>query len=157
MKEPSTLDRDGIAARIPHAGRMCLLDAMLAWDEQRIECLATSHLAPDNPLRSRSGLQAACAIEYAAQAMALHGGLVAPAGAGPQAGYLASVRGVRLAVARLDELPGPLRVRAQRLAGDERQVMYAFELDCAPLGRIAEGRATVVLNTPLAASPETLA
>lgn len=152
MKTPATLDRAGIAARIPHAGRMCLLDAMLHWDRERIACETDSHRAADNPLRSRSGLQAACAIEYAAQAMALHGALVAPVGAGPQAGYLASVRGVKLAVARLDELPGPLQVRAQRLAGDERQVMYAFELDCAPLGRIAEGRATVVLNTPLPAA-----
>ena len=80
---------------------MCLLDEMLHWDRERIACATDSHRVADNPLRSRSGLQAACAIEYAAQAMALHGALVAPAGAGPQAGYLASVRGVKLAVARL--------------------------------------------------------
>ena len=34
------LDHDAIAARIPHAGPMCLLDQAVSWDESRIECTA---------------------------------------------------------------------------------------------------------------------
>lgn len=146
---PLTLDRAGIAERIPHQGRMCLLDRLEAWDARRVRCSTRSHLAQDNPLRSASGLLAPAAIEYAAQAMALHGALVAPEESGPAAGYLASVRGVRLQAERLDEVLGLLRVQAERLAGDERQVMYRFTVGDEAGRVLAEGRATVVLNTPL--------
>jgi predicted hotdog family 3-hydroxylacyl-ACP dehydratase len=151
MTAPATLDHAGIAARIPHAGTMCVLDRLLRWDEAEVVCSATSHQAGDNPMRTASGLLAPVLIEYAAQAMALHGGLLAPPGAGATPGYLASVRGVRFTVLRIDDIAGALQVRVQRLAGDDRQVMYAFEVHDDSARLLAEGRATVVLNTPLPA------
>lgn len=146
MSGPFTLDRAGIAARIPHQDRMCLLDRLVAWSADHIECRSASHHAADNPLRSASGLLAPCAIEYAAQAMALHGSLVAPPGDVPAPGYLASVRQVRLAVATLHDVPGELRVHANRLAGDTRQILYQFSVSDESARVLAEGRATVVLN-----------
>ncbi|SCC92600.1 putative 3-hydroxylacyl-(Acyl carrier protein) dehydratase-like protein [Thiomonas sp. X19] len=71
------LDHAWIAAHIPHQGSMCLLDAVLRWDAQHIVCSATSHRDASNPLRQFDRLGAACGIEYAAQAMAVHGALVA--------------------------------------------------------------------------------
>ena len=147
--QPATLSRDGIAQRIPHQGRMCLLDLLLHWTASQIECSATSHTAGDNPLRSARGLLAPCAIEYAAQAMALHGALTAPAGVQSSPGYLASVREVRLSVLRLDDIAGALQVRAQRLAGAASLVAYAFSVAAASGRLLAEGRASVVLNSPL--------
>ncbi|WP_309246593.1 hypothetical protein [Ramlibacter montanisoli] len=44
-----TLDHAAIAGLIPHAGRMCLLARVDAWDAQRIRCSATSHRESDNP------------------------------------------------------------------------------------------------------------
>ena len=44
------LPRAWIAAHIPHAGSMCLLDEVVAWDDERICCTATSHRDPGNPL-----------------------------------------------------------------------------------------------------------
>jgi predicted hotdog family 3-hydroxylacyl-ACP dehydratase len=146
MNAPQTLDHAGIATRIPHAGRMCLLDALLDWTPERIRCRSTSHRAADHPLRSASGLLAPAAIEVAAQAMALHGALIAPAGSAPTPGYLASVREVRLAVPGLDAVAGALIVGAERLAGDHRQVLYRFDVRDEAGGAVAEGRATVVLN-----------
>jgi predicted hotdog family 3-hydroxylacyl-ACP dehydratase len=149
---PAELDHAGIAARVPHHGTMCLLDRLLDWSDDRVACSAVSHVDPEHPLRSASGLLAANAIEYAAQAMALHGALRAEAAgqaAGPVPGYLASARGVRLARWRMDDAPGPLRVEAERVAGDERQLLYAFRVKDANQALVAEGRATVVLNTPL--------
>lgn len=134
---------------------MCLLQQLTQWDERQILCSAVSHADPANPLRTASGLLAACAVEYAAQAMALHGALVAPAGGQPAPGYLASVRGVRLAVARLDDVPGELQVQAERLAGDAQQILYHFSVRNAQGAVLAEGRATVVLNTPLPAAAAT--
>ena len=53
------LDRAWIAAHIPHQGTMCLLNAVLEWDESRIVCEAMSHNLPDNPLRAEGRLGAA--------------------------------------------------------------------------------------------------
>lgn len=146
---PARLDREGIAALIPHGGRMCLLASLEAWDASTLRCSATSHTEPDNPLRSASGLLAGAAIEYAAQAAALHGGLLAQAaGTVAAPGYLASARNVRLHRMRLDDLPGPLSVEAERQAGDAQQLIYAFTVSHA--GRpVADGRLAVVLNTPI--------
>ena len=150
---PATLDHDGIAALIPHSGTMCLLARLEAWDLQHIVCAATNHADPQHPLRTRRGLLAPVAIEYAAQAMALHGALIGQlAGSPATPGFLASARGVGMHVLRLDDLAGDqaLRIEATRQAGDAQQILYAFQLSHA--GRpIAEGRAAVVLNTPLAA------
>ena len=140
---------------MPHRGAMCLLDRMVAWDANRIECLAGGHRDPAHPLRSRSGLMAGTAIEYAAQAAALHGGLMAQAsGRAASPGYLASAREVRLGAWRLDELPGAendaLRIVAERQAGDAGRLLYAFRVEHA--GReIASGRLAVVLDLGLAA------
>ena len=150
MNAPQNLDRAGIAERIPHRGSMCLLERLESWDAQRIHCTTTTHRDAANPLRTASGLLAPNAIEYAAQAMALHGGLTASAGQAPSAGYLASVRTVRFGVDRLDQVDGAMQVHATRLSGDERQVLYEFNVADAAGRSLAQGRAVVVLNTPLA-------
>ncbi|MDM0031208.1 hydroxymyristoyl-ACP dehydratase [Variovorax sp. J22P271] len=150
MTAPQTLDRAGIARRIPHSGSMCLLDRLAAWDAESIHCTTASHAHPDNPLRTASGLLSPNLIEYAAQAMALHGGLLAAPGSQPSAGFLASARNVRLSVARIDDIAGELQVHAQRLTGDQSQVLYQFTVKDAAGRPLAEGRAVVVLNTPLA-------
>jgi predicted hotdog family 3-hydroxylacyl-ACP dehydratase len=150
---PQTLDHAGIAARIPHSGSMCLLDRLLKWDTLHIECSAQSHQDFDNPLRTAAGLLSAHAIEYAAQAMALHGVLSSSAsasssandGAAPQAGFLASVRGVRLLVPRLDTVHGALRITATRAAGDATQALYNFAVHDEHGALLVDGRATVIL------------
>ena len=148
---PATLDRAGIAARVPHQGAMCLLDAMESCSADAIVCRIDNHADAHNPLRLDGVLSGASALEYASQAMALHGSLAAH-GRPPSAGFLASARELRLHVARLDSASGPLRVRAQRLAGDSGQAMYRFELRDAHDRLLVEGRTTVVLDTPLASS-----
>ncbi|MEO5844611.1 MAG: hypothetical protein ABIQ33_07185 [Caldimonas sp.] len=151
---PATLDHAGIEALIPHRGPMCLLDRMTMWDEARIECVAVNHRDPRHPLRSASGLLASAAIEYAAQAMAVHGALCA-AHAGERAapGLLASARDVRLACRRLDDLPradrDELVVVAERQAADARRLLYAFVL-CHDGRELATGRVAVVLDAALA-------
>ena len=154
MSAPATLERAGIAARIPHSDAMCLLDRLLSWSADDIVCVAADHTNPAHPLRLDGVLSAACAHEYASQAMALHGALCEPAAGGPVPGFLASARGVQLHRRRLDDAPGPLRVRAQRIAGSAGQAMYAFELRDAHGHTLADGRATVMFGTALAAAPE---
>ena len=151
MLNPAThqgalLDHAWIAAHIPHQGSMCLLDAVLAWDEQHLVCAARSHRDPANPLRQFGRLGAACGVEYAAQAMAVHGALMAGADTAPRPGMLVSVRGVNLHCARLDDVAADLLVRAEHLSGDAGMLLYAFALqaDGVPL---LDGRASVLLDT----------
>ena len=139
------LDHAWIAAHIPHQGSMCLLDTVLDWSAAAISCGAISHRDPANPLRADGRLGAANGIEYAAQAMAIHGALLAGEDGPPRQGYLTSVRGVTLHVTRLDDLPEALTVQAQRLSGDANNILYQFSLSHA--GRcLLEGRAAVVLD-----------
>lgn len=147
----SALDRVGIARLIPHAGRMCLLASVQSWDAQRIRCTATSHADADHPLRSASGLLASAGVEYAAQAAAVHGGLNAQAaGRRVAPGFLASARTVQLHRLRLDDLRGELLVDVEHLAGDDRQLLYAFSL-LHDGQAVVDGRLAVVLDTPLPA------
>lgn len=141
----SPLDRAWIAARIPHQGGMCLLERVTSWDADRIRCTATSHRAADNPLRSGGRLGALAGIEYAAQAMAVHGALLAAADAPPAPGFLGSARGVDCRVSRLDDIDDDLVIEAERLSADDRTLLYAFTLSAA--GRcLLSGRASVVLG-----------
>jgi predicted hotdog family 3-hydroxylacyl-ACP dehydratase len=137
------LNRAWIEARIPHQGRMCLLDEVIDWNAQHILCRTATHRAPDNPLRSHGRLGIACGIEYAAQAMALHGALVG--GAAPQVGLLASVREVRLFVLRLDDIESDLICEVAHLAGDRLTSMYEFVLRDRDRNLLS-GRASVVLD-----------
>lgn len=148
------MEHQAIAARIPHQGSMCLLDSVLHWDQEEILCQTGSHLLADNPLRAAGRLGVANAIEYAAQAMAVHGALLAGDAAPAAAGYLASVRETRWHCQRLDETDTPLLVHALRLSGNDITAMYRFELHAGER-LLASGRLGVVLNAAalLPASP----
>ncbi len=64
----------------------------------------------------------------------------------PRGGYLAALRDVRFGVTALHDIEGDLQVHAQRLAGDASLVSYRFHVDATDGRRLAEGRATVLLD-----------
>ncbi len=137
-----------IAAHIPHHGSMCLLHAVNDWDGNAICCSATSHCAPDNPLRNARGLPISAGIEYAAQAMAVHGALLAPLDR-PEVGFLTSVRNVQWSTPRLDDVGPEITVRATRLSGNEASLLYDFSVLCQER-LLLHGRASVLLQPPAA-------
>lgn len=130
---------------IPHAGGMCLLDAVQAWDADTIHATSESHARADNPLlRGPRGLHAVHLAEYGAQAMAVHGALCARERGVEAArpGMLVSLRDVRLAVEYAPS-DGRLDVHAQCLYADDAGAQYAFRVEHA--GRVlASGRAAVI-------------
>jgi len=138
------IGRDEILAVIPHQGAMCLWDEAIDWDADSIRLRTATHRDPAHPLRSQGRLRAVHLCEYGAQAMAVHGGLLArDAGAAAKPGLLVALRGVELRVARIDDLPGALECEAQALARGEGSQQYAFRIFHA--GEIiAEGRAAVM-------------
>ena len=134
-----------IARRIPHAGAMNLLDSVIEWNAEHIRCRATSHRDASNPLRVNGTLYAISGVEYASQAMAVHGALSGAVAGRPRAGYLASLRDVVCHCATLDGDHDELTVYAESLMGDETRVMYAFTVSSGEQ-KIITGRATVVLD-----------
>lgn len=152
MTLAAPLGPDQIAALVPHQGTMCLLARVDAWDAQGIVCHATNHRDHEHPLRTRSGLLSTCLIEYAAQAMAVHGALHGGAAAlASRPGLLAAARQVKLGLLKLDDLPqlyaDELRIEATCQAADERQLLYSFTARHGA-AQLASGRITVVLNPP---------
>lgn len=140
------LDREQILRRVPHQGAMCLWDEVVAWTPQDIHLRAFNHRDPAHPLRSAGRLRALHLCEYGAQAMAVHGGLRAAAGA-VTPGVLVALRDVQLQVARIDDLPGALEAVTQVLAESPGSQQYAFRISHAGV-LLAEGRAAVMLQLP---------
>jgi len=129
---------------IPHAGAMCLLEGVVSWNEASISCVATSHTEKNNPLRARGRLHALCGVEYVSQTMAVHGRLAGGIERRPRAGYLVSLRDLECQVDRLDALDGELLIEAERLMGDDEQVIYRFKVSHDG-SVLLSGRAAAVL------------
>lgn len=123
---------------------MCLLDEVLAWDRRCIRCRSATHRDAHHPLRAHGRLGAASAIEYAAQAMAVHGALLASATVVvPRIDFLAAVRRVQMHLISLDAIAEDLLICAERIEGDERTVLYDFSV-LEQERVLVCGRATVV-------------
>lgn len=150
------IDREWMAAHIPHQGNMCLLDHVVSWDKEGMSAIATSHTDPGNPLRAHDRLGAANAIEYAAQAMAVHSALLASAEpeleyrTRPQAGFLASVRSATLHVVRLDDLNEALQIEVLCTHSEANCILYQFKV-CGHNTQqpVADGRATIVIDADM--------
>ena len=136
------LDHADIAARIPHAGRMCLLDRVLQWDSHSIRCSATSHRDKNNPLREAGGLSALAGMEYAAQAAAVHGALLLDA-AVPRSGVLAALKNVMATQQWLHEIAEDIVIEATLLHGDPAGGIFAFAV-FADEERVLSGQFTLM-------------
>lgn len=139
------MDRAAILALIPHSGGMCLLDRVVRWDAQEITCQSDSHTDTRNPLRRDGQLSALHLLEYGAQTMAVHGGLLAGSRDGTRAGMLVAAREFHLEVARLDDLPHSLDILARKKIASSSALAYEFEVHHAGR-RLATGRVHVILQ-----------
>jgi predicted hotdog family 3-hydroxylacyl-ACP dehydratase len=140
------LDRSRILSLIPHQGAMCLLDRAERWDAAGIVCRARSHLDAANPLRAFGRLAGIAGAEYALQAAALHGALLGGAGSAAP-GYLASLRGVVLHTARLDDAAfGTLRVTAAIQNRDECGMIYELGVEAEDGTTLLGGRGMIALR-----------
>jgi len=137
------LGKEWLVANLPHQGAMNLLERIVEWDDAHLKAEATGHHAPDHPLRRGAELPIASAIEYAAQAAAAHGALLASKPSGP--GMLVAARSVAFHAARLDDAASPLDIAVEPLGGGDAGVIYRFEVAAA--GRtLATGRLTVAFG-----------
>ena len=139
------IGRAEIQALIPHSGDMCLLDSVTHWDAAHINCTASSHRNPANPLAHHGKLHVLSGIEFAAQAMAVHGGLTNLVKERPQAGLLVSVRDVVAQVQYLSDFAEDLLIEAEQLMAADNGVTYSFHIHAGDQVLLT-GRAMVVLD-----------
>lgn len=135
------LNHSAIAKLIPHAGEMVLLDRVIGHEAKSLYATSASHRGTSNPLRHGDRLPVSAGIEYAAQATAIHGALIADSNTGPKQGFLALVRDVVWRVDRLDDIDSDLDIRVTLLTNQTGSVMYDFKLSVNDLtlmsGRLA--------------------
>ena len=141
-----TVDKAALSRLIPHHGAMCLLDMVECWDGDSILCKTSSHRDQTNPLRRDNRLEAICGLEYAAQAMAVHVGLLEQEQGRPlTVGYLGAVKHLMLRTTRLDDVTENLTVQATRLVGEMGRFIYAFRVS-ADRQTLLDGRASIFLK-----------
>ena len=141
-----SLTKDELASLLPHGGTMRLLDRVESWDDSTIRCCTASHRDLANPLRRGARLDVVAGLEYAAQAMGVHIGLLdGRSSADGTIGYVGGLRDVMFRIDRLDDCPGELTVDATRLFADDRSFMYRFAVSCHGQEVLA-GRASIFLS-----------
>lgn len=136
---------NAFAALLPHAGDAVMLEELVSWDEREILARTRAHQSPANPLRHAGRLAAVHLVEFGAQAMASHGALRArAAGQAPASALLVAVRQFEAAVDYIDDLEGPLDIRATELLAAPTGWQYEFEATHAGV-RIACGRVAALV------------
>lgn len=144
MLSDCPLTRSTIESLIPHAAGMCLHDEVLSWDNDAIHCRSTGHRNAEHVLRKQGKLSSVHLIEFGAQAMAIHGGLMAAqTNDSARPGFLATVRRADLDVEWLDDIDAPLDVVANRIAGSDAGWTYDFKVTAADQP-LASGRVSVM-------------
>lgn len=136
------LGKKEIEALIPHAENMCLLDQVLSFSDSEIVCKTRTHLAPDNPLKGAKGLSKIHLIEYGAQTVAIHGGLIEGSEKQPRLGYIAMVKSVKWG--QFNPTTEFLMVSSQLEMANESTKFYAFKISDAERKEVCTGRVMVV-------------
>lgn len=144
MGSSGVVERNELCNLIPHSGLMCLIDKVEQWSEKHIVCYSDTHKAANNPLRSSDILPTSALIEYGAQAMAIHGGLIAQmSGNVIKQGYLAALRDVTMDDCDVSQIGHSLCIEAEQLMASEGNMIYNFCVK-ANAEILVSGRATVV-------------
>jgi predicted hotdog family 3-hydroxylacyl-ACP dehydratase len=141
-----TISKADLSRLIPHQGAMCLLDEVYQWDQVNITCGTASHRDATNPLRRGDRLEAICGLEYAAQAMGVHVGLLEQGRNRRIAvGYMGAVRDLLLRAGRLDDVKGDLTIQATRLTGQADGFIYTFRISAGGQ-MLLDGRASIFIK-----------
>jgi predicted hotdog family 3-hydroxylacyl-ACP dehydratase len=140
------LTKEELSTFLPHAEAMRMIDRVESWDDTAIQCCTWSHHDPGNPLRHGARLEAVTGLEYAAQAMGVHVGLLnRTQSTRGLIGYVGGLRDVVVSVDRLDECPAELTIDATRVFEGDNSFMYQFSISSEGQD-VMTGRASIFLK-----------
>jgi predicted hotdog family 3-hydroxylacyl-ACP dehydratase len=126
---------------VPHTGTMLLIDEVLNWDSEQITTRSFSHHNLKHPLRLHGKLSSIHLIEYGAQTMAVHCGLLTGCA---HPGFLAAVRAAHFYVDDLDNMTDALIIQATAELQLEKGAVYQFRISDTQNTLLLDARATVV-------------
>ena len=141
MQRFKPIDKTYFQGLIPHEGSMILIDQVDAWDTNEIYCSSHSHLSSNNPLIIDNSLSSMHLIEYGAQAMAIHRGLLTGK---PLQGFLAAVRDANFYIDNLDNVHGALHIQAIFELKINDNVVYTIKVKDEHSNPLLKARASVV-------------
>lgn len=134
------LNKSDIIALIPHSGNMCLIDQVMSWDHHHICCCSRSHLDLSNPLLEDKKLSAIHLLEYGAQVMAIHGGLLSKHAV---PGFLAAIRNAKIHCDTVQNIQDDLIINATAIGQSAAGAIYEFQVSCNK-DILIEARATII-------------
>ncbi|MCL6415853.1 hypothetical protein MIB92_09325 [Aestuariirhabdus sp. Z084] len=153
IAEGQSLSLEQLSGLLPHQGDMCLLASVESWDQKNIHCRVISHRSGQNPLRHCGRLDAHTAVEYAGQAMAVHGSLLQLVANSestdhftPPAGYLVGVNHFVAHCQDLSKVEEDIDLYCEQLIADSNGQVYQFEMRAQDVIK-ASGRVTVMLDS----------
>lgn len=141
MNSDKPLQRSEFKHLVPHTGSMLLIDEVLSWSQEQIITRCISHQNPHHPLRLNGKLSAIHLIEYGAQTMAVHCGLLTGRS---HPGFLAAVRAAHFYVDDLDKVTDALIIQATAELQLEKGAVYQMLIRDAHDTLLLDARATVV-------------
>lgn len=113
---------------------MSLIDRVLSWDDNELQCESRRHFNRENPLAEQGHLGTACLLEYGAQAAAIHAGLVwresgsTTAISKEKPAYVAVVKDMVLACAEVPSATQTIICHIQRELVTEQGAIYHMRL-----------------------------
>lgn len=141
MNRDKFLSQSEFAHLVPHTGAMLLIDEVLDWSQQKITTRCISHQNPAHPLRLQGKLASIHLIEYGAQTMAVHCGLLTGRS---HPGFLAAVRAAHFYVDDLDSVKDVLIIQASAELQLANGAVYQFLVSDSENTLLFDARATVV-------------
>ncbi|MFL0809885.1 MAG: hypothetical protein K6L76_05670 [Agarilytica sp.] len=122
------LDSEAIKDLLPHGNGMSLLDEVEVWDDVSIKCLSKSHLREDNPIVSPELNHSSLLIEYAAQAAAVHAGLLNSNLGENRPAFVGAVKNVELKQEMIPRCDAPLEIEVKAELLNGSGAIYDFSV-----------------------------
>ncbi len=110
---------------VPHSGTMLLIDRVESWTQTDIISVSKSHQNPDHPLRFNGSLSSLHLIEYGAQTIAIHCGLLMREN---KMGVLAAVKNAHFYVNTLDALHHELLIQGIEKHQSSQGAVYQLNI-----------------------------
>lgn len=120
------IESDQIKALLPHGDAMSLLDQVESWDDLSIRCVTKSHLRQDNPIVTQEHRHSSLLIEYAAQAAAIHAGLLNSDLGECRPAYVGAVKNIEIIESLIPNKDSALVVQAKAELLNSNGAIYGF-------------------------------
>ncbi len=139
------LGAEAIAALLPHGAGMSMLDEVLSWDETSLHCRTESHLRTGNPMLADGATRSILLVEFAAQAAAVHAGLLQSKLGEARPAYVGAMKNIEMPQHAVPHGGEPLDITIAAEFVSPDGAIYHFAIKCG-VAPVISGR--LILSQP---------